>query len=159
MKEKIINNKLLIILIMAMLIIIPISYAIHRTQKNSSGNLATATWNVTLNQSNNNYLSIARDTNNNQVSYTIEVTSTSQVDMVYSIVVEDLPAGISVSLDNGTPVQETNNKVIFSDVATILYSDQTKAKSHTITFIADSNTSLVNEQETNINVIARQALQ
>ena len=159
MKEKIINNKLLIILIMITLIIIPVSYAIHRTQKNSSGNLATATWNVTLNQSNNNYLSMTRDSNNNQVSYTIDVTSTSQVDMIYSIVVDDLPAGISVSLDNGTPVQESNNKVIFSDVATILYSDQTKTKSHTITFIADSNTSLANEQETNINVIASQTLQ
>ena len=104
-------------------------------------------------------MSIAASPMDIEASYTIDVTSQSQVDMIYSIVIDGLPNGVSVALDNGEFIQEVNNKVTFSNVGTIAYSDENKTKSHTLTFKATSSSNIVNEKEVDINVIARQALQ
>ena len=159
MKEKFLKNKKIIMIVAFLLIVIPFSYALLRSINNANGNLVAATWNVTVNESGNNYMSIAASPMDIEASYTIDVTSQSQVDMIYSIVIDGLPSGVSVSIDNGEFVQETNNKVTFSNVGTIAYSDENKTKSHTLTFKATSSSNIVNEKEVDINVIARQALQ
>lgn len=158
MKEKFLKNKKIIMIVAFLLIVIPFSYALLRSINNANGNLVAATWNVTVNESGNNYMSIAASPMDIEASYTIDVTSQSQVDMIYSIVIDGLPSGVSVSIDNGEFVQETNNKVTFSNVGTIAYSDTNKTKSHTLTFKATSSSNVVNEKEVDINVIARQAL-
>lgn len=158
MKEKFLKNKKTIMIIAFLLIVIPVSYALLKSIAVANGSLVAATWNVTVNESGNHYMSITPDPNGIQASYTIDVTSQSQVDMIYSIVIDGLPTGVSVSIDNGAFVQETNNKVTFSNVGTIAYSDANKTKSHTLTFKAASSTNFVNEKEVDINVIARQAL-
>ena len=158
MKEKFLKNKKIIMIVAFLLIVIPFSYALLRSINNANGNLVAATWNVTVNESGNNYMSIAASPMDIEASYTIDVTSQSQVDMIYSIVIDGLPSGVCVSIDNGEFVQETNNKVTFSNVGTIAYSDTNKTKSHTLTFKATSSSNVVNEKEVDINVIARQAL-
>ena len=126
MKEKFLKNKKIIMIVAFLLIVIPFSYALLRSINNANGNLVAATWNVTVNESGNNYMSIAASPMDIEASYTIDVTSQSQVDMIYSIVIDGLPSGVSVSIDNGEFVQETNNKVTFSNVGTIAYSDTNK---------------------------------
>ena len=145
--------------ILVILFIIPMSYAIYRSYSTGGGNIATASWNVSLNQNNvNNNLTIIPGENGTTASYTINITSNSEVDVIYSIVIENLPSGVSISLDDGSFVAANNNKVVFTDVGTILYSDANKNKSHVITIKANSNTQYVNNQEIDVNVIARQAL-
>ena len=159
MKEKFLKNKKIIMIVATLLIVIPFSYALLKSIAVANGNIVAATWNVTVNESGNNYMSIAASPMDIEASYTIDVTSQSQVDMIYSIVIDGLPSGVCVSIDNGEFVQETNNKVTFSNVGTIAYSDTNKTKSHTLTFKATSSSNVVNEKEVDINVIARQALQ
>lgn len=149
----------IIISILVILFIIPMSYAIYISYSTGGGNIATASWNVSLNQNNvNNNLTIIPGENGTTASYTINITSNSEVDVIYSIVIENLPSGVSISLDDGSFVTANNNKVVFTDVGTILYSDANKNKSHVITIKANSNTQYVNNQEIDVNVIARQAL-
>ena len=149
----------IIISILVIFFIIPMSYAIYRSYSTVGGNIATASWNVSLNQNNvNNNLTIIPGENGTTASYTINITSNSEVDVIYSIVIENLPSGVSISLDDGSFVAANNNKVVFTDVGTILYSDANKNKSHVITIKANSNTQYVNNQEIDVNVIARQAL-
>ena len=149
----------IIISILVILFIIPMSYAIYRSYSTGGVTIATASWNVSLNQNNvNNNLTIIPGENGTTASYTINITSNSEVDVIYSIVIENLPSGVSISLDDGSFVAANNNKVVFTDVGTILYSDANKNKSHVITIKANSNTQYVNNQEIDVNVIARQAL-
>jgi len=153
----------IIISILVTLFIIPMSYAIYRSYSTGGVTSAAASWNVSLNQNNvNNNLTIIPGENGTTASYTINITSNSEVDVIYSIVIENLPSGVSISLDDGSFVaannNNNNNKVVFTDVGTILYSDANKNKSHVITIKANSNTQYVNNQEIDVNVIARQAL-
>lgn len=133
--------------------------AIYRNTTNPNGNLILAKWDVSLNQSGiDDHISIIPGDATSTASYTVKITSVSEVDIIYTIKVEDLASGISVSLDGGNFVIPTDNKVIFNEIGTINYSDASKTKTHTLTFKADQNAQFSTDSEINVNVIARQRL-
>lgn len=151
--------KMLIILFLGMIFFVGTTFSILNNSISGNGTVSLAEWSISLNQNNeNNHLSIIPDPNGTTASYTLNIVSQSEVDIIYSIVIEDLPTGVSVSIDNGTFTQAINNTVTFSNFGTILYNDENKTKSHIITFKASSSAGFVNNQEVNINVIARQVL-
>ena len=157
MRKKILITTIIVLVLS--FFIIPGSYAIYRNILNSNGNIAAAQWNVTLNQDGvNNYISVLAGDATSSASYTVNVRSISEVDIVYSIVVSNIPSGTTVALDNGSDQQPTNNQIIFNNAGTILYSDVNKTKTHTLTFKAASGATYVSNQEVNVDVIARQTL-
>lgn len=157
------KKKMLIIVILVSVLsffVIRASYALYRNVVNPNGSIATATWNVTLNQDNEEKnLSIVAGDENSTASYNVNITSTSEVDIIYSIVVDNIPAGVEVKLDDGeyqTP--SSDNQIVFSDVSTINYASENKTKTHVLTFKAESNTEEVLDEEIDITVVARQTL-
>ncbi len=154
--------KILSIMVLTSLFLIPVVFAIYRSSILGDGSLSTANWQVSINQTNENgNLSIVPGTNQSEgttASYAVNITSNSEVDAVYSIVIDNLPTGVGVSLDGGSFVQEVNNTVVFSSVGTILYNDSNKTRRHVLTFKAASGASVVNNQSIDVNVIAKQAL-
>ncbi len=147
------------VMVVALSFIIPFSYAIFRSVASINGSLAVAEWDVELIDSgDNNHLSIISGDTSSSASYRITITSASQVDVIYSIVVDGVPEGTNVTLDGTTTLASSNDKAIFSEIGTINYSDTNKTKTHTLTFTADENTESVEDEEININVIARQVL-
>ena len=159
MKDKLLQRKVVFYVALVLVIIIPVTYAIYKTGILGSGSISLASWNVTIDQSNeSNYLSIVPDPNGTTASYRVNITNGSEVNVVYSIVIDNLPSGTSVSLDGGSFVSESNNKVTFSNVGTIPYSDSNRDRSHTVTFKASSGASYVNNQIVDINVVARQTI-
>ena len=147
----------IVIAIMALLTITS-TYSIYYGIAHTNGALSLATWNVTLNQVGvNNTLTVIPVTNSD--TYDLNITSTSQVDIIYTIVVSNLPTGVQVALDSDpAESQDNQHTVTFTDAGTILYSDQNKTKTHTLTFSAVANTTPVNAQSVSIDVIARQFL-
>ena len=147
-------------IVVAILVLLAITstFSMLRTSLGANGALSLATWSVTLNQEGvNDELTIVPVTSND--IYELNVTSTSKVDIKYTIVISNLPAGVQVALDNGTPEsQDNDNKITFTDAGTILYNDVNKTKSHMLTFSAVANTTPVNSQTVSIDVIASQML-
>ena len=159
MKDKILQKKFIIVIMLVIVIMLPTTYAIFKGGVLGSGSVSLARWSVTLDQEHEDgSLAITPDPDGTVASYTVNISSDSDVDVVYSIVIDNLPSGTSISLDGGTYVAEDNNKVIFSNVGTILYSDILKYKSHTLTFKASSSAEVVSNQEVDIDVIARQTI-
>ena len=159
MKDKLLASKFIILICLMVLIVIPSSYAIFKKAQSGTTQADLATWTVTLSEpEESNYLSILPDPNGTEASYDINITSQAEVDIVYTIVVENLPSGVSVALDNNTFVSAENNRVIFSDVFVIAHDANVKTKTHTLTFKAASGASYVTDHEVDINVIARQSL-
>lgn len=152
--------KILSVMLLVSLFLVPIAFAMYRSVSNGNGTISTASWEVSINQLNeNDYLSIIPGEDGTTASYAVNITSDSEVDAIYSFVINNLPAGVSVSADNGnTFIPSSNNKAIISDAGTILYTDTNKTKRHVLIFKADTGTALVNNQAIDINVIARQAL-
>ena len=157
MKKKLLWKPIVIVLIVSLLVITS-SYSLLRGRSSGSGNLSLAKWNFTLTEDDDvDLLTVVPVTGD--ADYTFSVSSASEVDVRYTIVVSNLPDGVKVSLDGETPLpQDDNHTVSFTDIGTILYTDSVKTKTHTLTFSAVANTIPVNAQEINIDVIANQIL-
>ncbi len=155
MKKRVAIN-IIVLVFITMLLVSSSSYAIYTGSAEVTGNVVSAEWNVSLNQANvENYLSVIP--NGRTDTYTLNIVSNSGVDVIYSIVISNLPTGISVKLDdNENFTEQSNNSIIFSDAGTILYSGLESTKTHTLTFKAASGTQVVNEEQINIDVIVRQ---
>lgn len=155
--RKMIDNKIKAVLIIGILAIFLMTstFAVFRHKKNGDGLLSVATWDVSLNQTGvNGTIAVVQGGQND--SYTLTVTSGAEVDIRYSIILSNLPAGVEVKLDNGSFLTQSNNTISIADAGTILYTDSVKTKTHTLTFKADSNATVVNNQTVNVNVIVKQ---
>ena len=156
MRNKLLQKKSIVI-ILVLMFMIPTTYAVFKDKVLGNSSLTLAKWNVTLNQSNvNNSLSIVPEPNEMTASYTVNINSISEVSIIYSIVVDNLPSGVSVSLDGVNYEPEDNHKVVFSNIGTIPYNDATKERQHTLFFKATSNATYVDDSEVSVNVEVRQ---
>lgn len=131
---------------------ISITYATYRFKTNGSGSIENASWDVSLI---GNEDDIELISGNNEQAYLITVNNNSEVDITYSITITDLPDNVKVKLDNGEYIKEVNNKVVFEDVGTILYTQG--SKNHTLTFTAPLDTEEIESQDFNINVEFKQS--
>lgn len=159
-KEKALQRAVIAIVIIAILLLLFLArstFSIFRNGSEINGNVPLAEWSVSLEQTgvNNSLTIIPGGTNAN---YTLNVKSLSEVDVVYTVVISNLPSGVEVSLDSGTFVAESNGTVTFTDAGTILYTAQNRTNSHTLTFKATTNASIVSNRTVNIDVIASQVL-
>lgn len=132
------------------------TFALLRNGTNSSGSLDTAKWSVTRNYSQQGdsleiYPGGATD------SYTLTVSSSSEVDVLYKIIISNLPADVEVDLDNSGYQKPSAGSLTLENANTVInYNDSVKTKTHTLTFRATTGAQLVTDQEININVEFRQ---
>ena len=155
------DNKVVKILIFAIGIPL-IFYAVHtfalmRSGTSGSGSLDAATWSVTRNYSQSGdsidiYPGGATD------SYTLTVQSAAEVDVLYKIIISNLPAGVQVDIDNtGYLPPDANGNLTIENANTVInYNDAVKTKNHILTFKATAGASLVTDQEIDIDVEFRQ---
>lgn len=149
------NVKSMILICLLVLFCIPSTLSIFKRLFSATGLINTSKWNVSLNQAGiNNDLQVIPDVLN--ASYTLNVISDSEVDVVYTIVVSNLPSGVEVKIDDGNFQTPTNNTVTFNNVGNIYYSDAIKEKTHILTFKANTGATFVNSQTLNVNVEFKQ---
>ena len=151
--------ELLIIACLITVICIPSSFGTYRSISNASSSFSTSVWDVSLNQT-----GISGDVTvipgGNNGTYTLNVVSESEVDVIYTITVSNIPSGVLVSLNNynnGAFVTPTSGTVTFTDAGTINYTGQRQTAIRTLTFKANSGTSPVNNQSLTVSVNFRQA--
>ena len=144
--------------VMVIFAIIVTSFAIYRGSGSAAGSIRAATWSISRSQSQSGdslqvIPELATDT------YDLTVTSASEVDVVYTISIENLPSGVEVSLDNGAYQPPTSGTVRISNAQTVInYNDAVKTKTHTLTFRATSGATIVSNQEIDIDVEFKQTL-
>lgn len=157
MKQKLTSALLLIVIALA-IFGISSTYAVFKDVKHGTGTVTGATWSVTRNQSGSStVLNVIPDSVND--SYTLTVESNSEVDVTYTVVINNLPPGIEVKLDNNSfTSQVTAGTITFPNVGTITYNDNDRIRTHTLTFKALDNTSPVSNQQINIDVRFKQVL-
>lgn len=158
MKKRATINIILFIFL-TMFLVSSYSYAIYNGNGHLSGNVASAEWNVTLNQTGiDNHLNVVA--NGGTTTYNLRIVSNSSVDVVYSIVLSNLPAGVSVKLDDAANFteQSISNEIVFPNAGTIIYNGQPRTNTHTLTFKAETGALPVEDQQINVDVIARQTI-
>lgn len=133
------------------------TFALYNAKKNGTSVVDGAAWSVTRSQSQSgDSIDIIPEVQDD--TYLLTVQSSSEVDVGYSIIISNLPAGVTVSIDGENFITPTNNTVTISNVGRINYSDSTKIKNYTLTFRANSNASPVAGRQINIDVQFKQVV-
>lgn len=157
MKKKILKSIILVVTILLVFCAIQ-TFAIFRKIASGTGTLDAATWSVTRSQSQSGD-SIDIMPGLTTDDYTLTVQSNSEVDVIYSIIISNLPTGVEVDLDNsGNYRTPTSGTITIDPAGTINYNDAQKTKIHTLTFRATSGAQLVTDQSINIDVKFKQGL-
>ena len=155
MKKKMLFVLSFVVMIFA---IVATTFAIFRGSSSATGSIRAATWSISRSQSESgDSLEIVPELSTDV--YNLTVTSESEVDVTYTIIISNLPSGVEVALDNGTYQTPTSGTVRISNAQTVInYNDAVKTKNHTLTFRATSSAQAVSDQEIDIDVEFKQTL-
>ena len=155
MKKKMLFALIFVVMIFA---IVATTFAIFRGSSSATGSIRAATWSISRSQSESgDSLEIVPELSTDV--YNLTVTSGSEVDVTYTIIISNLPSGVEVALDNGTYQTPTSGTVRISNAQTVInYNDAVKTKNHTLTFRATSSAQAVSDQEIDIDVEFKQSL-
>ncbi len=150
------HNKTFEIVILVYLVsvfCIPSSLGIYKRTTTGTKTIDVADWSVALDQTGvtGSVQVIEGDTNGG--TYTLNVVSDSEVDVIYDITVSNIPTGVQVKLDGGTYLPE-NSTVTFTNAGIIPYGDG--PNTHTLTFKANNGATLVSNRTINIDVDFKQ---
>lgn len=145
--------EIVILLYLVSVFCIPSSLGIYKRASSSSKIVDAALWDVALNQTgvNGNVQVTKGDANGN--TYTLNVISNSEVDVTYDIIISNIPSGVQVKLDNRSFEQESST-VTITNAGIISYG--AGSNTHTLTFKASNNATLVNNHTVNIDVDFKQ---
>ena len=126
------------ILILGMIVLIssiPNTVALLRKATSGQAGFKTALWNVSMTGGEDDSLDVMVGELNDD-SYTFKVTNSSEVDVVYNVIVRNIPSGVKAKLDEGVYETPTEGTITFANAGTILYSSESHENNHTLTFKA-----------------------
>ena len=148
------KNKILIVLITLFLTLFLISgtYALFKSGGGANANISAATWSVSV-IGNNNDVNVTTGTEGQ--GYELTVKNDSEVSVVYTITITNLPTGVSVKLDDKAAIEEDNHTVTIDNAGELLISGP-RQKVHTLLFSAPLDTEEVTNQTVNISVDFKQ---
>ncbi len=146
------NIKFEMILLVGLLLFIriPFTFGIIKSSSYIPSSVNTADWNVSVSSNSSNTMQLTAN-NSGTASYQVVVTSSSEVDTNYSIIVRNLPSGVQVKLDNGD-FEPYSSTVTFSNIGTILYGANPNTATHTLTFKANNGATIVSNQQVSVDV-------
>jgi len=154
MKKRVISS-LVFIVAMAFIFYAIHTFAILRQSAQGTGSIKAATWSVTRSQSQEGD-SIDVTPGVDTDTYTLTVQSASEVDVVYKIIISNLPTGVEVDLDNTGFQSPSAGTLTIQNANTVInYNDGVKTKTHTLTFRALDGTTPIS-QEIDIDVEFKQ---
>ncbi|MBQ6436027.1 hypothetical protein IJJ27_00495 [bacterium] len=133
------------------------TFALYSYLRTGSNNVQLAQWDVSLDQEGvDDTINIVSGVTNR--TYTLNVQSLSEVDINYDIIIDNVPAGVSVALDGGSFQAQVNNVIAFNQVGTIAYNDASKQRVHSLVFQSSTDSAEVSNHTLTIDVLARQVL-
>ena len=149
------NIELVILVYLLATFCIPSTLGIYKRNASSSSIVDTSAWDVDIDQTGLSGSVSVIEGDANGGTYTLKVVSDSEVDVVYDIIVRNIPSGVQVKLGNGS-FQPASSTVTFSNAGTILYGSQPMENTHVLTFKANNGATIVNNQTVTIDVDFKQ---
>ena len=158
MKKIITKISIVVMTILLCVLAVPPTYSLLRKALTGIGNLKASIWNVSMVGDADDSLEVIRGELSSD-TYSFVVSSHSEVDVTYDVVIRNVPSNVQVKLDDGEYKGSVNgNPITIEDAGTILYSDTDKENSHVLTFKALSGAALANDVEIQLDVVISQKL-
>jgi len=155
MKNKV---KLAVILFLLAIFLVRSSFSLFRDSYAGKTSMASATWDVTLEQNGvNDDLTVISGISN--ANYTLNVKSLSDVDVKYDVILSNLPSGIEASIDGTNFTLASNGIVAFTNVGVIPYNATNNGvDTKTITLRGTNGATAVNNHVVTVDVVVKQVV-
>lgn len=125
------------------------TFSSYRSNVISSGETDIAKWELLVDGDQDNINLVPGGAS---VSYTLEVTSKSEVSSEYSIIISNLPEGVQIALDDGGYRDPVSGIITFTDCGHFNSTSSSIVNEHRITFKATSSAGNISGRELNIDV-------
>ena len=132
------------------------SFAKYADDINKNGEISIAKWDVSVGDSDIDTINVlAGNTTDNldKQTYTLNVTSESEVGVDYTILLGGIPTGVKVILDGVKTYSEENNIVVIDNAGTFDAVDYNSTHTHSLTFVAPDGVLPVFNNEVSIDVL------
>ena len=127
----------------------------YASQVNTSDQVSVARFSVNATGNNANIDMIAGN-GGSSLTYTVTITSASEVATNYSIMLTNVPTGVKVKLDNGSYISGTNNEISFNNAGTFAPNDSNSTRTHTLTFMAEIGAATQSNASIGLDVVFTQ---
>lgn len=118
-------------------VVLPVTYSRYiETESHPVNSSPLAKWEVNVLGDNDEFELVAF--NECTISYSLSITSLSEVASEYSIIVTDIPDGITMTLDDGDVLTPTSGVIIVEDVDGFEVGD-TETHNHVLKFTSDAS--------------------
>ena len=144
------------VFLVSIFLVVPFSKAIFKSVGSTTGSATAADWDVAIDQTGISSSVSTTIGSANGTDYTLKLVSNSEVDVVYSITISNIPSGVDVKLNGGSFQTPSNGTYTFSNAGTINYTGSQEEVTRTITFKANNGASAVNAQQVTISVDFKQ---
>ena len=148
---------LAIAVVLLLLVSVPPTYSMLKSSKPSSAVLSTAIWDVAMTEGADNELTIRAKEQQND-SYTFKVSSSSEVDVTYDVIISNVPDKVQVKLDDGEFLGTETGEITINNAGTILYGSGDNENEHTLTFKALEGATPVVDANIGLKVVISQVL-
>ena len=152
-KKKLIVFLIVFFLVFLSCVMVNRTFASYRSNIITSGETDAAKWELLVEGDRN---SIDLVPGGSSVSYILSVTSKSEVSSTYSIIIDNLPNGVQIALDEGDYVDPVDGIITFTDCGRFNATDSFINNEHRITFRATSSSGNVFNRELNIDIDVKQ---
>ena len=120
----------------------------------ASGTKDIAKWEVLYDSSDNvtNKINVVSGNETQNQTYTIKVTSNSDVKASYSLVLTNVPNDVEAKVDGGSYVSSVNNTITINNIGTINANASNRTNTHTLKFNTPLNSQVIGENAINVEM-------
>lgn len=156
-------RKKLFLFLFLYLFLITSFFSTHTLSKYTSttgpktGTKDIAKWDIDLDTSSSSgVINLVSGNTTSQQNYILTVSSLSEVAAECTLDITNLPSGVELSIDGGTPIQEQSGE-ISTNLCSFQANDANNSRSFTLTFIAPLNVSAVQNRQLTVDVSCKQS--
>ena len=154
LKKKTIRRRL-IIFVLVYLIFITAYLSVNTLSKyvgisSGSGNIQVAKWEVSAISDSEDTMNIIAE--NTTAAYEVKISSTSEVGCTYSILIENVPDGVKIKIDDESAIAPSDGTITFENCGHFDANSQGTVLTHTLTVEADVSAGEINDEELNVDI-------
>lgn len=131
------DTRILFVILILSTIVLPITYSRYIESDSGSARSALAKWDVSIIEDTNGLELVARNTSS--TSYTLKVTSTSEVACDYTIAISEIPANVTLTIDGIPYTPDEYGVVIKENLGGFNVNSSSQTNTHILTFSSNSS--------------------
>lgn len=131
------DTRILFAILVLSTVVLPITYSRYIESDSGTARSALAKWDVSITEDDSNLELVAR--NISETTYTLRVTSTSEVACDYTVAISEIPEHVTLTIDGTSYTPDEYGVVIIEPLGGFNVNSASQTNTHILKFTGDAN--------------------